>query len=142
MSTENESGISNALESQKCRRSKPRKYRHRQKITTNIVEKKKKKFKYKEETKNKKYNNTAFSMLFLLYHYHNQLSHEKNIQQKRHGSKLPRHNSAMSPLRVPSRDSNPGPSLRCRLVHHQLNYPLTLRLWQSDGWTELVSLEN
>ena len=121
MSTENESGISNALESQKCRRSKPRKYRHRQKITTNIVEKRKNKFKYKEETKNEKYNNTAFSMLFLLYRNRYQLSHEKNIQQKRHGGKLPEHGSLgtlilsssyCSAMRVPSRDSNPRPPLR------------------------------
>jgi hypothetical protein len=48
----------------------------------------KEKFKYKEETKKEKYNNTAFSMLFLLYHYRNQLSHEKNIEQKYHGEKL------------------------------------------------------
>jgi hypothetical protein len=81
MSTENESGISNALESQKCRPSKPRKYRHRQNITTNIVEKRKKKFKYKEETKNEKYNNTACSMLFLLYRCRYQVSHEKTFNK-------------------------------------------------------------
>jgi hypothetical protein len=111
MSTENESGISNALESQKCRRSKPRKYRHRQKITTNIVEKRKNKFKYKEETKNEKYNNTAFSMLFPLYRCRCQLSHEKTLNKNAMANSF--HNMAQ-PSQIRTRDL-PSPSIELPL---------------------------